>query len=156
MPDTQITKLVDAREYVPSFEFKVDAGDMGQETLSIPVDKNAAISQNHITVALAQRAWDSVAVKLVNNRQATPKELKDLIDAGKSIVDMRAVSYSADRPANLPMLNSQVANAVGQGIGQAVVDHIKGGSEDPKDLVARIARAQQKAEAKVVEVEPAK
>jgi hypothetical protein len=155
MPDTQIAKIVEARDYIPSLEVKVSAGDMGEENLLVPVDKNAAISQNHITVALAQKAWDSVAVKLVNNRAATPKELKDLVDAGKAIVEMRAVSYSADRPATLPMLNSTAA-AVGQGIGQVMVDAIKQGANDPAGLIDRLARAQQKAEAKVVEVEPAK
>lgn len=152
MPDTQIAKIVDAREYIPCREVRVDGGEVGTETVLVPVDKNAAISQNHISVAVAQKVLDSLAVKLANKRDLTPKEALDYATAQAKVVEMRAIAYSSDRPAALPLLDSSTAKAIGEGMGNALVDTIQNGG----DLKEKLLRAQQKAEAKVVEVDPAK
>jgi hypothetical protein len=139
MSDLPVAKILAARDYVPSSEVVLPT-PMGDEQLFIPVDRNAAISQTHLTVAIAQKAWDSVAVRMVNKREVTPKEIKDMVDAAKVIVEMRALAYSNDRPANLPPIGS-TATAIGQGIGQALTEAIRDGGAKPNDLMEKLARA---------------
>lgn len=149
MPEESISKVVLARDYVPSTEVVIDT-EMGRETLSVPTDRAAALSQNHITAAIAQRAWDAVAVRVVNRRDATPREVKDLVDAAKGIVELRALGYPESmRPVGSALLGV-TATAVGQGIGEVLTKAIANGGASPQELVEKMARARQQAEAKTV------
>lgn len=150
MPEESLAKIQSAREYIRSNEVTLEDTDGGVgERLLVPVDKDAAISQDHITVAMAQKAWDTVAMKMVTRRDATPKELKDMVDAAKTIVEMRGFAYAKDRPATLPL---QQANAVGQGIGQALGNMIANGAK-PDVVVDRLAQLRKAGETKVVDID---
>lgn len=153
MPEESLAKIQSAREYIRSNEVTLEDTDGGVgERLLVPLDKDAAISQDHITVAMAQKAWDTVAVKLTNKRDTTPAEIRDMVNAAKAIVEMRGFAYAKDRPATLPL---QQANAVGQGIGQALGNMIANGAK-PDVVVDRLAQLRKAGETKVVDVETEK
>lgn len=154
MPEESLAKIQSAREYIKNTEITLEDADGGVgERLLVPVDRDAAISQDHITIAMAQKAWDTVAMKMVTRSglsTPTPAELKDLVSAAKTIVEMRGFAYAKDRPTNLPM-QASTAHAVGQGIGKALTDAIANGAK-PETLVDKLARAKQAQDAKPVDV----